>query len=378
MSGQLSDIPLVDHHCHAIVEESRKADVETMIRVTSEAPSGYSLADLRQRLAWHAVIEIVSRFTGRKLVSQPSIAEVTAVLQDVDYSSYCQRLFASARYEELYVDTGFAPASAMSVEAMAQVTDTRTYSILRLEQLAEAEFRPGRSFDEWWEAVSSRVENARNNGYIGAKSIAAYRCGLNLRAVSREDAKAAYRHWTSSNSKRLTDPSLLNFLVWESALTLARQSLPLQFHSGYGDPDTDLLLGNPLHLRCFLEAFTPHGLSVVLLHTYPYHREAGYLASVYNGVYFDTSLIIPLGPSATRRVVSEALELAPYSRYLFASDAHTRPELFTLAAELFRDGVAGHLDDSLVSRYTSTEIRENWARQVMRDNARKLYLGMES
>jgi len=378
MSGQFFDIPLVDHHCHAIVEESRKADVETMIRVTSEAPRGYSLADLRQRLAWHAVVEIVSRFSERKLVSQPSIEEVTAVLQEVDYNSYCQRLFASARYEELYVDTGFAPASAMSLEAMAQVTSTRTYSILRLEQLAEAEFQPGRSFDEWWEAVRSGVESARNNGYIGAKSIVAYRCGLNLHTVSREDAMVAYRHWTSSNSNRLTDPSLLNFLVWESALTLARQSLPLQFHSGYGDPDTDLLLGNPLHLRGFLEAFTPHGLSVVLLHTYPYHREAGYLASVYNGVYFDTSLIIPLGPSAARRVVSEALELAPYSRYLFASDAHTRPELFTLAAELFRDGFAVHLDDSLVSRYTSTETREIWARQVMRDNARKLYLGMES
>lgn len=378
MSGQFFDIPLVDHHCHAIVEESRKADVETMIRVTSEAPRGYSLADLRQRLAWHAVVEIVSRFSERKLVSQPSIEEVTAVLQKVDYNSYCQRLFASARYEELYVDTGFAPASAMSLEAMAQVTSTRTYSILRLEQLAEAEFQPGRSFDEWWEAVRFGVESARNNGYIGAKSIAAYRCGLNLHTVSREDAMVAYRHWTSSNSNRLTDPSLLNFLVWESALTLARQSLPLQFHSGYGDPDTDLLLGNPLHLRGFLEAFTPHGLSVVLLHTYPYHREAGYLASVYNGVYFDTSLIIPLGPSAARRVVSEALELAPYSRYLFASDAHTRPELFTLAAELFRDGFAVHLDDSLVSRYTSTETREIWARQVMRDNARKLYLGMES
>lgn len=378
MSGQFFDIPLVDHHCHAMVEESRKADVETMIRVTSEAPRGYSLADLRQRLAWHAVVEIVSRFSERKLVSQPSIEEVTAVLQEVDYNSYCQRLFASARYEELYVDTGFAPASAMSLEAMAQVTSTRTYSILRLEQLAEAEFQPGRSFDEWWEAVRSGVESARNNGYIGAKSIAAYRCGLNLHTVSREDAMVAYHHWTSSNSNRLTDPSLLNFLVWESALTLARQSLPLQFHSGYGDPDTDLLLGNPLHLRGFLEAFTPHGLSVALLHTYPYHREAGYLASVYNGVYFDTSLIIPLGPSAARRVVSEALELAPYSRYLFASDAHTRPELFTLAAELFRDGFAVHLDDSLVSRYTSTETREIWARQVMRDNARKLYLGMES
>ena len=366
------DIPLVDHHCHSIVDASRKADVEAMLRITSEAPGAYPIRDLQQRMAWHAQLEIVRRFTGQPVHTMADVAEV---MEQLNYGDYCQRLFKAGGYGELYVDTGFAPASAPTLADLSELTGTQTFAILRLEKLAEELYQPHRPFDDWWHALSHEVLQARKKGYIGAKSIAAYRCGLQLHPVRVDDAKVAYAQWQKSGDKRLSHPELINYLVWESAPALARQSLPLQFHTGYGDPDTNLLLGNPLLLRDFIEAFTPTGLAVVLLHTYPYHREAGFLASVYDGVYFDTSLINPLGPAATRRVVAEALELTPYSRYMFASDAHSRPEMFFLAAELFKDAFSLHLDDPLVTRYTSAEARESFARQVLADNARRIYFG---
>src|SRR3712207_7607040 len=39
---------------------------------------------------------------------------------------------------------------------------------------------------------------------------------------------------------------------------------PLQFHVGYGDADTDLLLGNPLYLRAVLARPEYRGMPVVL------------------------------------------------------------------------------------------------------------------
>jgi uncharacterized protein len=75
----------------------------------------------------------------------------------------------------------------------------------------------------------------------------------------------------------------------------ARQEVPVQFHVGYGDADTDLLLGNPLHLRAVLERPDYRGMPVVLLHEcYPYTREGGYLAAIYENVYLDLSYGIPL------------------------------------------------------------------------------------
>ena len=65
---------------------------------------------------------------------------------------------------------------------------------------------------------------------------------------------------------------------------------PLQFHVGFGDRDCDLHKTNPLYLLDFLRnsGDTP----IMLLHCYPYEREAGYLAQAFNNVYLDGGLAI--------------------------------------------------------------------------------------
>jgi hypothetical protein len=50
----------------------------------------------------------------------------------------------------------------------------------------------------------------------------------------------------------------------------------------------------------------------VLLHCYPFVREAGWLAHVYGNVFFDHSLTIP-HVSRPAEIVRQALELAPVS-----------------------------------------------------------------
>jgi hypothetical protein len=54
----------------------------------------------------------------------------------------------------------------------------------------------------------------------------------------------------------------------------------------FGDKDLQLELANPLHLRAVLETPTFARCRVVLLHgSYPFMREASYLASVYPQVW---------------------------------------------------------------------------------------------
>ena len=69
-----------------------------------------------------------------------------------------------------------------------------------------------------------------------------------------------------------------------------RLGKPLQFHVGFGDRDCDLHKANPLYLLDFLRQSgdTP----IVLLHCYPYEREAGYLAQAFNNVYLDGGLSV--------------------------------------------------------------------------------------
>jgi len=48
---------------------------------------------------------------------------------------------------------------------------------------------------------------------------------------------------------RVTDPVLLRHVLWAGI----DRGLPVQFHTGFGDPDCDLRRSDPLWLRGFLE-----------------------------------------------------------------------------------------------------------------------------
>jgi predicted TIM-barrel fold metal-dependent hydrolase len=77
-------------------------------------------------------------------------------------------------------------------------------------------------------------------------------------------------------------------------------------------------------------------------------------------VFFDLSLTIP-HVSRPVEALREALELAPISKLLYASDAARTPELYFVAATWWRDALAEVLDD------------EDDARLILRENARTLY-----
>ena len=191
--------------------------------------------------------------------------------------------------------------------------------------------------------VADAVSRAREDGFVGLKTIAAYRGGLDLSLVHAE-----------------VRDGLLNAL--EANAT--NDPLPVQVHCGFGDADLSLPLARPGLLKPLIERFdtTPF----VLLHCYPFVREAGWLAHVYPNVFFDLSLTIPhvTQPATALR---EALELAPVSKLLYASDAARTPELYYLAAMWWRDALAEVLPE------LSGDDAEADARAILRDNAAALY-----
>jgi hypothetical protein len=139
----------------------------------------------------------------------------------------------------------------------------------------------------------------------------------------------------------------------------------VQVHCGFGDSDLHLPRADPGWLKPLLERFaeTPF----VLLHCYPFVREAGWLAHVYANVYFDLSLTIP-HVARPAVALAEALELAPVSKLLYASDAARTPELYLLAATWWREALAEVLPELL-----RPEAVEDAGRKILRDNARALY-----
>ena len=140
----------------------------------------------------------------------------------------------------------------------------------------------------------------------------------------------------------------------------------MQVHCGFGDSDLHLWRADPAYLKPLIERFRE--TSFVLLHCYPFVREAGWLAHVYGNVWFDLSLTIPHVARPVEQV-REALELAPFSKLLYASDAARTPELYFLGAKWWREALAEVLAEAL-----PPDEAEEAGRAILRENALALYV----
>ena len=111
----------------------------------------------------------------------------------------------------------------------------------------------------------------------------------------------------------------------------------------------------------------------MLLHCYPFHREAAYLASVFPGVYMDLSLAIPLAAHDGARALVEALGLCPTSKLLYATDATRFPEVYLVAAALHREALAAALALLVDTGWLTQTDAFEAGRQVLSGNARRIY-----
>jgi uncharacterized protein len=332
MSGVVAEQPLVDHHCHGVLlHDADQATLESLLteggaRNTSPFDSGIGFAFRR----------LCPPILG--LPENVTVAEYVQRRKELRVDEVSSLFLRAAGLSALCVDTGYTPEPVTSPDELAALSGAEAYEIVRLEVVAEEVGTSGVTAKGFADAVRERLaERARDA--VGFKSIAAYRTGLDLpgdRPAEAEVTAAAWRFLRTPG--RLADQTLQRFLIW-CASDLGK---PIQFHVGYGDSDVDLHRCNPLLLTPLIRQLpTP----VMLLHNYPYHREAGYLAQVFPHVYVDAGLATHnLGHRASA-LLAEALELTPYGKFLFSSDAFGLPELYYLGAALFRRALAGFLGD---------------------------------
>lgn len=278
----------------------------------------------------------------------------------LDPDEYASALLRATGTERLLVDDGFpAPGSGTSWTELGELAACDARPVMRIERVAEEAL--GGSFTAFREHVRAEVATARSRGFVGLKTIAAYRTGLD---IGPPDPAAAEESFAASGA-RLASKPLLELALWEALEANAADPLPVQVHTGFGDSDLFLPRADPGYLKPLVERFpdTPF----VLLHCYPFVREAGWLAHVYANVFFDLSVTIPhvARPAET---VREALELAPVSKLLYASDAARTPELYYLAARWWREALAEVLTDALPAGEA-----EEAGRAILRENAVQLY-----
>jgi len=359
---------LVDHHCHGVLRrDADEATLESMLTEGAGWPGG-SVFDSQAGLAFRRLCPPVLG-----LPPHAELADYLARRAELGVTEVSKRFLAAAGAAVLCVDTGYVPEPITSPAELGDLAGATAHEVVRLERVAEDVAAAGAGADGFADAVRSALAT-RTASAVGVKSIAAYRTGLDLgaeRPADSEVATAAGR-WLADaqpGSLRLADETLQRFLVW-CGVDLR---LPVQFHVGYGDSDVDLHRCNPLLLTPLLRAIQPTGVPVMLLHNYPYHREAGYLAQVFPHVYVDAGLATHNLGARAPALLAEALELAPYGKFLYSSDAFGLPELYYLGAALFRSALSAFLRSGLEEDLYTERTAARLARMLCADNARRAY-----
>jgi hypothetical protein len=372
----LRQIPVVDNHCHGILRSQRFDDLMSWRGAFTESADPGMMRDHVSSTAFYRrLIRALSGFFG----SEPHEVAVLAARKERDDAELTSALLRAANVETLLIDTGHPPPEELLPrDELGRLGGCRTKPMLRLETLMERLLAEHDSLEDVREALAGALDDVRGQGYVALKSIVAYRTGLDVGVWTGDEAEASLREFrraAEEGSARLAHKPLLDTLLHAAFAEAARQEVPVQFHVGYGDADTNLLLGNPLHLRAVLERPEYRGMPVVLLHEcYPYTREGGYLAAVYEHVYLDLSYGIPLlGYGEMLSLTREALGVAPVSKLLYSSDGIGVPELHWMSAIDGRHVLGLALEELVAHDELSIPEAETAGEDVLRRNAIRLY-----
>ena len=111
----------------------------------------------------------------------------------------------------------------------------------------------------------------------------------------------------------------------------------------------------------------------MLLHAYPYHRNAAYLAQIFPHVYVDVGLTVNYVGAQAGAVLAEFLELAPFGKVLFSTDAYGLPELYVVGSALFRQHLGRILDAWIADGACTADDAARIARLISSENARRVY-----
>ncbi|MDQ7802424.1 amidohydrolase family protein [Amycolatopsis sp. A133] len=369
MTGLLpfvADLPLVDHHCHGVVtRDVARTDFEAMLtEADAPSPLGTSLFD--------SLIGLAVRERCAPVLDLPKHAPAEDYLERraaLGAAEVARRFLRATGTTDFLLDGGFLPDSLTTTAEFAGLAGTRAHDVVRLEQVAEAVIR-GTTAQKFAGAFADEL-GKRAETAVGLKSIAAYRVGLGLAGErpSPSEVEAAAGRWLAAGGTRLADEVLHRHLVF-TGLDLG---LPVQFHAGYGDADVDLHRCDPLLLTGLLRATRNLGVPILLLHNYPFHRHAAYLAQVFEHVFVDAGLITHNAGFRAPAVLAELLEIAPFGKVLFSTDAFGLAELYHLGTALFRQGLSDFVRAALDADAMSEQDAVRLCALVGHENAKRIY-----
>ena len=383
----LSTLPVVDAHCHPFLKHSdltarqflnlvafpgAGADFLVKGGVAVETATAEVERARQDTVYVRYLIHQLATFFGCEPTLEQIVEQRNRATQD-DFYGYVKRLYDACHLTAMVTDFGY-PKPPLNVTEFKANAPIEVIPLYRIETFIDVWLDKEVSWEEFSRHYEETISNAlEHEGYMGLKSVIAYRTGLDVSPLSRASdqglqAWAAIRRGVG-NYKQLRDHLLCR------ALELCLEyDVPMQIHTGMGDYEVNLIECRPALLMDLLRFPAFRACKVLLVHTgYPYHAEAGYMANMLPRVYCDVSEGIPFAGNAARRIYAEVLEMAPLSKVVYGADGYIVPEIAYVGAMLGKKALAQALEDLVVNNMLTQAEAQEAAGWILAGNARRLY-----
>lgn len=360
---------MIDDHAHPFALSGGSLDLAAISLDVGTEPGA---ADRRQALGpsrlFHELLTV--RLADYLGCGANEVSEARTEASG-DWPSYVLGLFRDAGIEGIVMDPAWPPGAADQLGRYAELAGCPIYPILRLDPIVDRLISEKAGVSEIVEVVGAAMGAAASKGWVGFKTILAYRTGLAVDpAVTRQEAEASLR---SELPVRRRAKACRDLILREVLGIAAELGKPLQIHTGIGDSELRLAESNPLLLEELLHSPSGSAGPIVLIHgSYPWTDELAYLAATRPNVWADLSLCNIFSPLTSAPRLLRLVDLAPTDRILLASDGFQEPELYWFAAVVLRDAW-----EQARSTLAAAGARAGWLdgveNGIFEGNARALY-----
>ncbi|KAH0728126.1 hypothetical protein KY284_003991 [Solanum tuberosum] len=320
----VESVEMVDAHAHNIVALDSNVP---FLSCFSESIGAKTLSDTHNSVDFQVNLNEICELYGSNL-SLDAVEESRRCLGLEASAAVC---FKAARIVILLIDDGIKLDKKLDIKWHESLVQT-VGRVLQVEHVAENILEKGSDGKLW--TLSSFMETFTKELNSYPLNIIAHRSGLAINTkVTQKEAEEGLNDILSARKPvRISNKSFSDYIFMHALEVAQNFNLPMQIDTSLEEKDLDLRPGNPLNLRNLLEdkRFTKNRL--VLLHaSFPFLKEASYLASVYPQVYLDFGLRIPkLNFHGLVSSVKEILDLAPINKVMFNSSGIAFAEMFYL------------------------------------------------
>ncbi len=222
------------------------------------------------------------------------------------------------------------------------------------------------TLDDYLAVIEAMFAAAVQSDAVCLKSTQAYQRTLRYERVSKRRAAEIYGRAPEKISDK-EQKAFEDFMFWHVCRLSAKFELPFQVHTG----QVRVQGSNPILLVDVIAA-NPKTKFVLFHGGYPWVGETAVIAMRHKNVWIDSVWLPTLSYTMAKRAYQEWLEAVPSDRIMWGADTINAEGIYA-ATEFTRQCLA----EALAEKVERGELREEHAnrigRQVMRDNALKLF-----